>query len=84
MLAMLEKSLSAEIGADCTRNLSRHRESRGGSAFMACRMTITLHVSVIQAVVTRQHTCHVEVLTRLNATSIWADAVPVPSVRRKN
>lgn len=40
--ATLVNSLSAVTRTDCTRNLSRHFASAGGSSFIACRRTTVM------------------------------------------
>lgn len=73
-VAMLANSLSAVMGADWTRNLSRHRTSGAGSCLKACRRTARGQVQSKISMVKR--TCHFKILTSLDATSIWSNAVP--------
>lgn len=40
MAAILVNSLSAVTATDCTKNLSRHFASAGGSTFIACNKTV--------------------------------------------
>lgn len=78
-------SLSPEMLTDCTRNLSRHRVSSGGSCFMAWSRTAHGPVSrqdspymcLFPSVDTAGRTGNLDIVTWLDATRVRSDAIPV-------
>ena len=84
MAGMLAKSMSGEIGADWTRNLSLHLASGGGSSFMAWRSTAPRLVlgDAIMLATRYLRTRNLHFIANFDAARVGADAVPVKLISR--
>ena len=71
----LPDSLSGVMAIDCTRNLSLHLASSGGSSFIAWSRTGQAISMDISLVCEYRRTLNFDFMTRLNAPRIWSHAI---------
>jgi hypothetical protein len=75
--ATLVASRSAVIAMLCTRNLSRHLKSAGGSLFIACRRTVAGRQQLWGRDGMERRALDFDLLASLDTPGVRAHAVPV-------